>query len=310
MLKLHVLNGPRKGRTLVVKDDDTVTIGREHGRLRLHDARVSKQHAEITFDGETWFLHDLGAANGTYLNKQQLRGTIQLAAGDLIQCGQVLIKAVICDAFEMTLTNPQASGHGDAPLGTQAESAPPIDLSFESSDALELERLFSEIDDTDEYDLLGGLPKADPFIDGAPNKPAPETPQDAFASYVGLSIDPPPPPPITQETNDADDVPEPPIVTGDADMIIIEDDFGPQSNPDDATMVLPSETVMASAPFDLDVNPISTDKIEDVQAGISLPTVGSVFDQAMAQDAASTTQDSDNRDTDDQGRSDSNANKD
>ncbi len=49
------------------------------------DMRVSRQHARIVRDGESWQLVDLGSNNGTYVNSARVEGTRKLEHDDEIQ---------------------------------------------------------------------------------------------------------------------------------------------------------------------------------------------------------------------------------
>lgn len=69
--------------------------------MRLHDSRVSKNHAKIFFATGTWVLRDLGSANGTYVNRKKCDGLVELETGDLLQMGRVLIKVLQADAVGM-----------------------------------------------------------------------------------------------------------------------------------------------------------------------------------------------------------------
>ncbi|HET6370538.1 MAG TPA: FHA domain-containing protein, partial [Nitrospiria bacterium] len=48
---------------------ETFRIGRDQScGVRMKAPAVSKFHAEIRFDGESWWVHDLESTNGTYLD--------------------------------------------------------------------------------------------------------------------------------------------------------------------------------------------------------------------------------------------------
>lgn|GEM_PF-2904101 len=101
MLKLRLLSGPHAGRQLRVHDAKPVSIGRLSGRLRLHDSRVSKHHAEIVFQKSAWLLRDLGSSNGTFVNHDRVESLTKLNSGDLLQIGRVLIKVLHADDYGM-----------------------------------------------------------------------------------------------------------------------------------------------------------------------------------------------------------------
>lgn len=161
MLKLVVINGPRKGRQVRVSDGAPVTVGRDQGRLRLHDSRVSKRHAEIVFDGESWVLRDLGSSNGTYLNKQRLQGLAELERGDVLQFGRIVLRVRQADGWGMRGDRGQDGGSG-AGIGVTAPAtfeptesvidevteAAPVSRAG-SDDDLDLDALFEEADEAE-----------------------------------------------------------------------------------------------------------------------------------------------------------------
>lgn len=62
----------------VVNDPCELIIGRKDiSDIRIHDWSdtpiVSSQHAKLTFNGQEWFIEDLGSLNGTYVNGQYIR---------------------------------------------------------------------------------------------------------------------------------------------------------------------------------------------------------------------------------------------
>jgi signal transduction histidine kinase len=90
MLTLLVLQGPDKGRRFELPDAP-VLIGRESRQLPLTDNTVSRRHAEIVpppaGQADGWEIHDLGSANGSYVNGIRVEKQHVLKLGDQIRVG-------------------------------------------------------------------------------------------------------------------------------------------------------------------------------------------------------------------------------
>lgn len=71
-------------------------IGRAGGSdIQLADAYTSSEHARIRQAGEQWMLEDLDSMNGSYINGQRMRGAQQLADGDTVQLGRIVLQFVL-----------------------------------------------------------------------------------------------------------------------------------------------------------------------------------------------------------------------
>ncbi|MEE2912499.1 MAG: ATP-binding protein [Planctomycetota bacterium] len=92
MLALEVIEGPDLGGIFMLPQDEPQLIGRSSEALPLSDPTISRRHAELTPDGEIWYLRDLSSANGTFLNGRLLTERISLRLGDEIGCGATLFK--------------------------------------------------------------------------------------------------------------------------------------------------------------------------------------------------------------------------
>lgn len=154
LLKLRLLTGPRAGRQLRVSDTKPVSIGRRKGRLRLHDSRVSKNHAEIYFANDVWVLRDLGSANGTYVNRRKASGLVELEPGDIVQMGRVLFKIVRCDMIGMD-TQP-FSPESDSDEGL-LDSAVGLAGASGADDDFDLDALFGDDDASASSDDSSGI---------------------------------------------------------------------------------------------------------------------------------------------------------
>ncbi len=73
--------------------DRRFTIGRSsQSSLCLPIGNVSKNHAEIRWDGRQLKLRDLGSTNGTFVNGERVRGKVSIKNGDLLQFASVVFR--------------------------------------------------------------------------------------------------------------------------------------------------------------------------------------------------------------------------
>jgi len=86
---LVVTRGPNAGSRFVLSPDDAVTtIGRHpDSDIFLDDITVSRRHAEVQRVSGSYWAHDAGSLNGTYLNRQRIDHAL-LASGDELQVGK------------------------------------------------------------------------------------------------------------------------------------------------------------------------------------------------------------------------------
>ena len=69
-----------------------VRIGRDQAcDCLLEDQTVSTQHALLSYHHNQWWLEDLGATNGTFLNQALVSSPVVITEGDQIRCGQVVL---------------------------------------------------------------------------------------------------------------------------------------------------------------------------------------------------------------------------
>lgn len=73
---------------VLLPTDRQVLIGRAEGNdLRLSDPSVSRRHARLFFEAKCFLLADLGSANGTKVNGQDIDGLVVLQSGDRLKLG-------------------------------------------------------------------------------------------------------------------------------------------------------------------------------------------------------------------------------
>jgi hypothetical protein len=84
---LVVGRGPNAGSKFLI-DKDLTTAGRHpESDIFLDDVTVSRRHAEFRRKDDTFFIHDVGSLNGTYVNRQRVDDT-ELGDGDELQIGK------------------------------------------------------------------------------------------------------------------------------------------------------------------------------------------------------------------------------
>ncbi len=92
-LKLIVIKGADEGKQFELSGP-LLSIGRDAvNQIRLNDTEVSRRHAELFFkdaDAKRYHVRDVGSANGTYVNNNQI-AEHALSPGDQLQIGQTLL---------------------------------------------------------------------------------------------------------------------------------------------------------------------------------------------------------------------------
>ncbi|HEY2952935.1 MAG TPA: FHA domain-containing protein [Verrucomicrobiae bacterium] len=69
---------------------EKTTIGRAgHNTLTIHDNSVSSNHCEILVNGPEVIVHDLGSANGTFVDDVRVNKQCQVKSGHVIRFGSV-----------------------------------------------------------------------------------------------------------------------------------------------------------------------------------------------------------------------------
>ncbi len=86
--------GGRAGETYALRAD-RVAIGRHpDAAIFLDDVTVSRNHAVVVREGESWVIVDEGSLNGTYVNRRRGDRTV-LADGDEIQIGKYKLTFIV-----------------------------------------------------------------------------------------------------------------------------------------------------------------------------------------------------------------------
>ncbi|MBL8942612.1 MAG: FHA domain-containing protein, partial [Myxococcales bacterium] len=68
--------------TIVPLGRDAITIGRQQGNtIQLTEKNVSRRHAQLLPEGQTWVLEDLGSYNGVKVNGRPASGRVVLQEG-------------------------------------------------------------------------------------------------------------------------------------------------------------------------------------------------------------------------------------
>ena len=113
-------------RTYLVQEGSNILGRSNDADFRLPDTGVSRQHAEITWDGEVAVLVDLQSTNGTTVNDEPVENWM-LADGDVITLGHSHIEVRIVEpraASPLAQVTQQQPQPGAAGAPTEAASHP------------------------------------------------------------------------------------------------------------------------------------------------------------------------------------------
>ncbi len=122
--KLTIRQGPKPNQVFDL-DKDVLGLGREAGNdLVIEDPQISRRHARLTRQGNSYLLEDLGSTNGTFVNGSRVSTPVLLANGDLIGLADTVVLAVqipvVIDAGETFV------GHATDADTTSVKQGPPV----------------------------------------------------------------------------------------------------------------------------------------------------------------------------------------
>src|SRR5450759_1546316 len=84
---LVVLRGPNAGARFLLDSDEVSTGRHPNSDIFLDDVTVSRKHATFRREGDVFLVHDVGALNGTYVNRERI-DEVALKTRDEVQIGK------------------------------------------------------------------------------------------------------------------------------------------------------------------------------------------------------------------------------
>lgn len=93
---ITIMSGVEDGREIEIKNFP-VTLGRlEDNSICLpYDSKISRHHARITREGDSFWLEDCGSTNGTFLNEKRINEKALLNPGDMFLIGKTWLKFMV-----------------------------------------------------------------------------------------------------------------------------------------------------------------------------------------------------------------------
>ncbi len=118
MIEVTIQTGTQAGMQFRL-DRPVLRIGRGSGSdVFLQDSQASRQHAEISQQGDQLFIRDLGSTNGTFVNNDRVTATRLLNPGDQIRIGDTTLT---CHVAAM----PAATGDWESSVWDEGTEAQP-----------------------------------------------------------------------------------------------------------------------------------------------------------------------------------------
>lgn len=94
MVTLIMRQGPRPNQAFELTKD-VYTIGREAGNdITLEDPQISRHHARLTRQGNSYVIEDLGSTNGAFVNGRRVSTPVLLSNGDMLGFADTIVLAV------------------------------------------------------------------------------------------------------------------------------------------------------------------------------------------------------------------------
>jgi predicted component of type VI protein secretion system len=124
---LVMRQGPKPNQSFELMKD-AYTVGREAGNdIALEDSQVSRHHARLSRQGNSYVVEDLGSTNGTFVNGRRVTGPVTLSNGDMLGFADTIVLAVqvVSAASEATVISRGAGATNISPATAPAFAPPP-----------------------------------------------------------------------------------------------------------------------------------------------------------------------------------------
>ena len=93
MTTLRVIAGVNHGKQFDLQDP-RIVVGRDLDcNIRFPDSLLSRHHAELIREGDTYLIRDLNSTNGSYLNTERITEA-RLTPGDTIRLADIELAVV------------------------------------------------------------------------------------------------------------------------------------------------------------------------------------------------------------------------
>jgi two-component system cell cycle response regulator len=108
---LILIRGSLPGKKYSLKGHSKFILGRDKSvEIQIEDVNVSRQHSQISREGDKMYIEDLGSRNGTFLNDEKIgEGKKLLEKEDMIKVGGTVLKYLPAGQLEtlyhINLTN-------------------------------------------------------------------------------------------------------------------------------------------------------------------------------------------------------------
>jgi signal transduction histidine kinase len=150
MLRVTILDGPDKGRTLECPESALFLGSAPDNALQLSDPFVSRHHGELSLIGERWTYRDLGSTNGSAIERDRTRTPVDpagpgadLTSGDLIVLGNTVLRVQLVAGPavrppEETIIASRTRDDLSASRARQLESPPDLSLGYQLEQRISL----------------------------------------------------------------------------------------------------------------------------------------------------------------------------
>lgn len=108
--RLVMRSGPSSGKIFPLEKAE-LFVGRDlNNDIVINDPEVSRRHARLFLQGNSYVLEDLGSTNGTFINGQRLASPYPLQHGEMITFGERINVLFDLDVVDEDATRVSSTG--------------------------------------------------------------------------------------------------------------------------------------------------------------------------------------------------------